>query len=216
MRLLIVEDEPALRASMAAFFAPQATVQAVGTLAAASVAVGTGPEAIILDLALPDGDGLDWLREWRPHLTAKVVVLTANDAEPTQLAGLRLADEYVVKPVSLQVLAARLTRLWPAAPIRLGSVAVTLTTGTVTRAGAPVVLTATEWRLLAYLVTNRGQILSREQLMGALWDAREAYVADNTLTVTIKRLREKLEADPAHPQLIRTVRGMGYFVDEQA
>ncbi|WP_125705234.1 response regulator transcription factor [Lacticaseibacillus daqingensis] len=216
MRLLIVEDEPALRASMAAFFAQQATVQAVGTLAAASTAVAAGPDAIILDLTLPDGDGLAWLREWRPSLAAKVLVLTANDSEAAELAGLRLADEYVVKPISLPVLAARLRRLWPAVPIQLGAVTVGLADGQVTRNGRVVDLTATEWRLLAFLVTNRKQIVSREQLMAALWDAREAYVTDNTLTVTIKRLREKLEADPAHPQLIRTIRGMGYFIDEQA
>ncbi|MFD1392469.1 response regulator transcription factor [Lacticaseibacillus jixianensis] len=215
MKLLIIEDEPVLRQSMVSFFSAQYQVTEAGALAEASQAVAAGPDTIILDLTLPDGDGLAWLHTWRPHLPAKVLVLTANDQEQAELAGLQLADDFVVKPVSLAVLAARLGKFWPDAPVRLGEVAVNLVSGRVTKAGVPVTLSATEWRLLKYLVQHRGQLVSREQLIAGLWDAREAFVADNTLTVTIKRLREKLETKPTAPQLIRTIRGVGYFLNDQ-
>lgn len=216
MKILIVEDEPGLRASMAAFFASQHQVLEAGDLAAATTALTQSPELIILDLTLPDGDGLPWLQLWRPSLSAKVVVLTANDQESTELQGLKLADEYLVKPVSLRVLAARVAKLWPAADLQIGALTVDLAAHRVAHSGQPITLTAAEWRLFDYLVQNRGQILSREQIIASLWDTREAFVADNTLTVTMKRLRDKLESDPAKPQLLRTIRGMGYFLDAQA
>ena len=216
MKILIVEDEPGLRASMAAFFGSQHQVLEAGDLAAATTALTQSPELMILDLTLPDGDGLPWLQLWRPSLSAKVVVLTANDQESTELQGLKLADEYLVKPVSLRVLAARVAKLWPAADLQIGALTVDLAAHRVTRSGQPITLTAAEWRLFSYLVQNRGQILSREQIIASLWDTRDAFVADNTLTVTMKRLRDKLEPDPAKPQLLRTIRGMGYFLDAQA
>ncbi|MCI1893687.1 MAG: response regulator transcription factor [Lactobacillus sp.] len=216
MKILIVEDEPGLRASMAAFFGSQHQVLEAGDLAAATTALTQSPELMILDLTLPDGDGLPWLQLWRPSLSAKVVVLTANDQESTELQGLKLADEYLVKPVSLRVLAARVAKLWPAADLQIGALSVDFAAHRVTRSGQPITLTAAEWRLFSYLVQNRGQILSREQIIASLWDTRDAFVADNTLTVTMKRLRDKLEPDPAKPQLLRTIRGMGYFLDAQA
>lgn len=215
MKLLIIEDEPVLRQSMVSFFSAEYRVTEAGTLAEASQAVAASPDTMILDLTLPDGDGLTWLHDWRPHLTAKVLVLTANDQEQAELAGLQLADDFVVKPVSLAVLAARLNKFWPDAPVRLGDVTVNLVSGRVMKASKLVVLAATEWRLLKYLVQHRGQLVSREQLIAALWDAREAFVADNTLTVTIKRLRDKLETNPTAPRLIRTIRGVGYFLNDQ-
>lgn len=216
MKILIVEDEPGLRASMAAFFGSQHQVLEAGDLAAATTALTQSPELMILDLTLPDGDGLPWLQLWRPSLSAKVVVLTSNDQESTELQGLKLADEYLVKPVSLRVLAARVAKLWPAADLQIGALSVDFAAHRVTRSGQPITLTAAEWRLFSYLVQNRGQILSREQIIASLWDTRDAFVADNTLTVTMKRLRDKLEPDPAKPQLLRTIRGMGYFLDAQA
>lgn len=216
MKILIVEDEPGLRASMAAYFGEHHTVLEAGDLAAATKALTQSPELLILDLTLPDGNGLPWLQLWRPSLSAKVVVLTANDQESTELKGLQLADEYLVKPVSLRVLAARVAKLWPAADLQIRALTVDLAARRVTRSGQPITLTAAEWRLFSYLVQNRGQILSREQIIASLWDTRDAFVADNTLTVTMKRLRDKLELDPAKPQLLRTIRGMGYFLDAQA
>ncbi|WP_262314781.1 response regulator transcription factor [Lacticaseibacillus parakribbianus] len=214
MELLIVEDSQPLAASYATYLAPVARVTCVCTLAAASAAVtARPPDAVILDLALPDGDGLAWLTQWRPLLAAKVLVLTANDAEQAELTGLALAEDYVVKPVSLRVLAARLAKLVPPTALTLGDMTVNLSRAELSRDGQVIALSATEWRLVAYFAQNQGQLLTRAQLLAVIWDARDQVVSDNTLTVTVKRLREKLEADPAHPALIRTIRGMGYFIE---
>lgn len=216
MHYLIVEDEPVLQQTLAAFFQRQAKVTAVGTLAAATAAVQAHDFALLLlDLALPDGDGLAWLKDWRPLLTCKILVLTANDSENAVLQGLALADDYVVKPVSLRVLQARIAKLLPPAAITYHGVSLTSTTNTVTRYGQRVSLSANEYRLLAYLFAHPDAILTREQILAAVWDRQDAFVEDNTLTVTIKRLRQKLEDDPTQPQLIKTVRGMGYFLNGQ-
>lgn len=214
MNYLIVEDEPALGETLRAYLAKDGQALLATSLAQANERVAQiSPDVIILDLSMPDGDGLTWLAQWRKHLTAKVIVLTANDEELTMLKGLRLADDYVVKPVSLRVLKARIAKQLPMTVQQFGAVSLNLATGQVTKNETAVVLTAAEYRLLAYFFANPNQILARDQLLAALWDTREQFVADNTLTVTIKRLREKLEDDPAHPTLIRTVRGMGYFID---
>ena len=214
MTYLIIEDEPALGKTLQTYFSRDEEVWLAATLAKATTIVKTEqPALIILDLGMPDGDGLAWLKPWRAYLTAKVIVLTADDDESTTIAGLDLADDYVVKPVSLKVLKARIAKQLPGESQQFGVVALNLRTGQVTKNGKPVRLTSAEQRLLAYFFVNPNQILTREQLLAALWDTREQFVADNTLTVTIKRLREKLEDDPAKPTLIRTVRGMGYFID---
>ena len=214
MDYLIIEDEPTLRQILATYFARRAAVTAVGSLAAATQAVQQqNYTLIILDLTLPDGDGLAWLQEWQPLLSSKILVLTANDSERTTLQGLALADDYVVKPVSLRILQARIAKLLPPATVTYHGVTLDSTARTVTYAGQPVSLSANEYRLLAYLFAHPNAILTREQLLAAVWDIQDAFVEDNTLTVAIKRLRQKLEAVPSQPQLIKTVRGMGYFLN---
>ncbi|ERL65307.1 response regulator transcription factor [Schleiferilactobacillus shenzhenensis] len=216
MAYLIIEDEPVLRQTLAAYFQPQTAVTAVPDLAGATAAVQSRDYTVILlDLTLPDGDGLAWLQTWRPLLSAKIVVLTANDSERTTLAGLALADDYIVKPVSLRVLQARLAKLLPPAVLTFRGVRLDPAARTVTRAGQRISLSANEYRLLAYLFTHPNAILTRDQLLAAVWDIQDTFVEDNTLTVAIKRLRQKLEADPARPQLIKTVRGMGYFLNAE-
>lgn len=214
MKLLIIEDERVLRESMMTFFAATHEVDGAASLKeAARKLQQSNWDALILDLTLPDGDGLSWLRQWRQLISGKVLVLTANDQESTEIAGLQLADDFVVKPASLRVLKARLAKLMPQSILTMGQLEIALAKGQVLRAGRPITLTATEWRLLVYFAQNQGQLISREQLIAVIWDAHDNFVNDNTLTVTIKRLREKLEPDPTQPQLIRTIRGMGYFVD---
>ncbi|MFD1430006.1 response regulator transcription factor [Lacticaseibacillus mingshuiensis] len=212
MRVLIVEDEPALRESMATFLGRKMAVDIAGTLGEADASIAeSAPDAVVLDLTLPDGDGLTWLKTWRPLLAAKVLVVTANDQESAMLTGLALADDYVVKPVSLRVLVARLEKLLPSAVLAMGPLTVDLARGEVRRGSELVPLSATEWRLVSFLAQHQGQLLTRDQLL-ALWDASGSFVSDNTLTVTMRRLREKLE-QPGELPLIRTVRGMGYFIN---
>lgn len=215
MKLLLIEDNPDLQAGLRDYFSPQHTVIVAADLAAGTKALqDNAPDVVVLDLSLPDGDGLSWLQEWRPLMSSRVLVLTANDEERTVLKGLALADDYVVKPVSLAVLAARLQKLVPSRQLSLGDVQLDLDRQQALRADQPLTLTAAEWRLLRYLAQHKGQLLTRDQLLRVEWDAREAYVSDNALTAAIKRLREKVEVDPGKPKLIRTIRGMGYYVED--
>lgn len=134
MNYLIVEDEPALGETLRAYLAKDGQAVLATSLAQANERVAQiSPDVIILDLSMPDGDGLTWLAQWRKHLTAKVIVLTANDEELTMLKGLRLADDYVVKPVSLRVLKARIAKQLPMTVQQFGAVSLNLATGQVTK-----------------------------------------------------------------------------------
>lgn len=174
-------------------------------------------DLVVLDLNLPDGNGLDFLRWLRQRSQVPVLILTANDLESDEVAGLTLgADDYVTKPFSLAVLRARVNaQLRRGAPPAAGAVAVgpfvfDFERMDFRRAGAPVELSKTEQRLLRVLVENRGRTLPRALLMEKLWPDGAAYVEENALSVTVRRLRGKLEADPAHPKYLKTVYGIGY------
>ena len=166
---------------------------------------------------LPDGSGLDLCREVRRTASVPIIFLTARDAEYDEVAGLEAgADDYIVKPFSLAVLRARVDAALrragrPAAGsvIRFGDLQFDFDQQVFTRAGAPLTLSRTEQRLLRLLVCNAGRTLPRALLMARVWDGGE-YVDENTLSVAVRRLRQKLEADPKKPAYLRTVYGIGY------
>ena len=174
---------------------------------------------MILDVSLPDGSGYDLCRKIRQTSQVPLIFLTAADEETEVIMGLdQGGDDYITKPFKLAVFFSRVNALlrrsaqFPQAGRQLvsGGVAVDLLQQTVTRNGSPVDLTATEYKLLCFLMENPGQVLSADQILGRLWDCEERYIDSSTLTVYIRRLRTKIEEDPAHPQKILTVRGMGY------
>lgn len=172
---------------------------------------------IILDINLPDGNGLEYLKELKAVSSVPIIVLTANDLEIDIVTGLELgADDYITKPFSLAVLRARVHA-------RLRGVAVTDTAVyatarfsfnfremTYTVLGKSIELSRTEQKLLRLLVENRGMTLERGLLVDRIWTDGAAYVDENALSVAIKRLRDKLEEVPAKPQHIKTVYGIGY------
>lgn len=171
----------------------------------------------ILDLMLPDGSGYDVCRALRARGETPVIFLTACDDEVNVVMGLEMgADDYVTKPFRVRELMARIKnvlrrRARPDADvIRLGNLLIYPAQARVVRGGQEILLTALEYRLLLTLASNEGQTLTRGQLLESIWDAAGDFVNDNTLTVYIKRLREKLEEDPQNPRLIQTVRGIGY------
>jgi two-component system response regulator VicR len=176
-------------------------------------------DLVLLDLALPDGSGYTLCKEIRAAGDTPIIILSARDEEASIVMGLDLgADEYITKPFRLRELIARMKAVLR----RRGPVEATdrtLTCGDVTiftqqakvhKNGSEVILTALEYRLLLTLILNQGRVLTRSQILGSIWDVDEDFVNDNTLTVYIKRLREKLEDDPQNPALIKTVRGLGY------
>ncbi len=173
----------------------------------------------VLDISLPDGSGYDLCRRIRASMDVPVVFLTAYDEEVNVVMGLDMgADDYITKPFRVRELQSRLrTVLRRAAKpaeirdeIRLGPVQINTRQAKVYKNGTEISLTALEYRLLLTLATNQGQVLTRTQLLEGIWDVAGDFVNDNTLTVYIKRLREKIEDDAQNPMLIRTVRGLGY------
>jgi two-component system, OmpR family, response regulator VicR len=176
-------------------------------------------DLVLLDLGLPDGNGYELCKEIRAAGDTPIIILSARDEETSIVLGLDLgADDYLTKPFRLRELISRmkavLRRRGPVEaadrPLICGDVMVAAQQAKVYKHGHEVLLTALEYRLLLALVVNQGLVLTRAQILAQIWDVDEDYVNDNTLTVYIKRLREKLEDDPQNPVLIQTVRGLGY------
>ena len=217
--LLIVEDDHALGEGIRlALQAPELRLQLCHTLAEAGALAARQPfDLLILDINLPDGNGLDFLRALRREHAVPVILLTANDLETDIVAGLELgADDYITKPFSLAVLRARvqaqLRRGTPAQTERVEIDRFSFDFGRMEfqRDGQPVELSKTEQKLLRLLVENRGRTLTRAQLVDRIWTDGAAYVDENALSVTVKRLRDKLEEIPSKPRYIKTVYGLGY------
>ena len=176
-------------------------------------------DLVLLDLGLPDGSGYELCKEIRAAGDTPIVILSARDEETSIVLGLDLgADEYITKPFRLRELIARMKAvLRRRGPVEAGDrtlackdVTVFTQKAKVYKNGREVLLTALEYQLLLILILNQGRVLTRSQILSQIWDVDENFVNDNTLTVYIKRLREKLEDDPQHPTLIKTVRGLGY------
>ena len=187
------------------------------TLEQGSAALAEEFDLLVLDVNLPDGSGLDLLRQVRKAGNpVPVILLTANDMEMDEVAGLEAgADDYITKPFSLAVLrarvAAQLRRSTPAEAIsalELGPFVFDFDRMIFCRDGTGVELSKTEQKLLRLLVENRGRPVRRETLVDRIWP--DGYVEENALSVTVKRLRSKLEADPGRPDYLKTVYGIGY------
>lgn len=177
----------------------------------------------ILDLTLPDGSGYDVCREIKKRGDLPVIFLTAYDDEVNVVMGLDLgADDYISKPFRIKELLARIKSVLrryskdsPDGIVSTGTIKVNTNEAKIYKNGTEVILTAMEYRLLLIFINNRGKVLSRQSLLEDIWDVGGDFVNDNTLTVYIKRLRDKIEEDPAKPQIIKTVRGLGYILDDE-
>lgn len=177
----------------------------------------------ILDINLPDGSGYDICRKVKEKGDFPVIFLTAYDDEVNVVMGLDIgADDYIAKPFRVRELVARIKSVLrrygkdkTESVVKLGNVSVNLNEARVTKGGDDVILTAMEYRLLLTFLNNRGKILSRSRLLEEIWDVDGDFVNDNTLTVYIKRLRDKIERDPACPSIIKTVRGLGYMIENE-
>ena len=221
-RIFLLEDDAALGRGVAmALERPERQVKRAETLAQAQACLAqTQFDLLILDLNLPDGSGLTLLRALRDRAdTTPVILLTANDLEIDEVTGLEAgADDYITKPFSLAILRARVD-----AQLRRGASQATETALLLgpfrfdfehmdfRRAGVTVELSKAEQKLLRVLVDNRGHAVSRATLVDRVWTDGAAFVEENALSVTVKRLRSKLEADPAKPEYLKTVYGIGYL-----
>lgn len=170
----------------------------------------------LLDVSLPDGSGFSLCSAIKANSDIPVIFLTASDDEYSVVAGLDLgADDYIPKPFRPRELISRMNSVLRryhrgSQPLEYHELKADTVRGLVYKNNVELTLSALEYRLLLLFLSNQGIVLTRSRLLDELWDMAGKFVNDNTLTVYIKRLREKIEADPAHPEYIKTIRGLGY------
>ncbi len=170
----------------------------------------------LLDVSLPDGRGFSLCSAIKANSDIPVICLTASDDEYSVVAGLDLgADDYIPKPFRPRELISRMNSVLRryhrgSQPLEYHELKADTVRGLVYKNNMELTLSALEYRLLLLFLSNQGIVLTRSRLLDELWDMAGEFVNDNTLTVYIKRLREKIEADPAHPEYIKTIRGLGY------
>jgi len=223
-KIVLVEDDVDLHALLK-YNLEKEGFQIVGSHTGKGVVdlcVREKPDLIVLDIMLPDADGLDLCKRLRNHAELQatpLIFITARASETDRIVGLELgANDYIVKPFFVREVIARikvqLRRPSEASPVlRAGAIELDRTRCQVRLHGNEVPLTATEFRLLEYLMGRAGVVFSREQLLDSVW-GNDRAVTDRTVDVYVLRLRQKLESDPANPQLIRSVRGFGYSFNE--
>lgn len=219
MRILLVEDDLDIVRTLAELLVSEGyQVDAVRTQSDALSSVARRrPDLVLLDVTLAEGDGFAVcasLHESDPDLP--IVFLTASDDELNTVTGLSMgAEDYVAKPFRPRELLARIATVLRRHSgterfLRLGPLAISPARARVTKDGVELPLSAVEYRLLLLFATNPGKVVTREMMREALWESSDAYIEDNTLYVYMRRLREKVEDDPANPTIIQTVRGVGY------
>ena len=174
-------------------------------------------DLIILDLNLPDGDGMDFCMEVRQKSDAPILMLTVRDLEADELAGLAAgADDYITKPFSVSILRARVQALLRRFDItdknifQSGAFKLHTNNFKLFHGEKEIPISATEFRILRLLMDNAGKVLSKGQISDVLWENADEYIDDNALSVNISRLRSKIEANPKKPAIIKTIHGIGY------
>ena len=179
-------------------------------------------DLVLLDVSLPDGNGFSICAEIKREYEIPVIFLTASGDEYSVVAGLDMgADDYIAKPFRPRELISRIRSVLRRCKkeqriLSCGDLRVNVSSATVTKSEKELFLSALEYRLLLLLLQNKGQILTRNQLLEEIWDASGEYVNDNTLSVYMKRLREKIEENPQSPRLLHTIRGIGYRMEDRA
>ena len=237
MNIFLLEDDDAIGMGLKYSLEKEGyTVSLIRTYEEAKQTWAVGKYDIgILDINLPDGNGYDVCRFIKANEDMPVIFLTAADAEVNVVMGLEIgADDYICKPFRINELMARiktvLRRSWRGndaagtssdGVIEVQNIRIYTKEAKVARLHADtgeetIELTALEYRLLLTFCMNRGIVLSRGNLLQDMWDVSGDFVNDNTLTVYIKRLRDKIEEDPSEPKLIKTVRGLGYIMEKQS
>lgn len=224
--ILLVEDEESLNRAVSLKLSKEGyTVHsALSVREAEALWRQHGIMLVICDIELPDGSGLDFCAKLRRESDVMFLFLTAMSGENDMLKGYRMgADDYITKPFYLPALVSKVNavmkRLSGAAEpdtIVSGSIALLLSEQRAKKNGEYLNLTAKEYKLLAFFMQNPMRILTKNQLLEAIWDIDGNFVDENTLAVNIRRLREKIEDDPSNPSYIKSVRGLGYLFEKSA
>ena len=219
-KLLLVEDDTTLSRMLRSFLEGEGfhITTVTGQSQAEQMMNSVPIDLVLVDLSLADGDGFGVCA----HAKTKgipVIFLTASGDEYSVVRGLDMGgDDYIAKPFRPRELVSRIRNVLRRvgkrqSVISIHGLTVDTDKGTVTRHGKEIFLSALEYRLLLIFLNHRGQVLSRNRLLEEIWDSAGDFVSDNTLTVYIKRLRDKIETDPAQPEIIKTIRGLGYRME---
>lgn len=219
-KLLLVEDDSTLMRMVRDYLVREgfAVTAVTGQAAAKDAMDRSKPELALVDISLAEGNGFGVFADAKDR-DIPVIFLTASSDEFSVVTGLDMgADDYISKPFRPRELVSRIRNVLRrtkkrTSTISLGDLVIDPDRGSVHRGGQEVYLSALEYKLLLVFLQHRGQTLTRDRLLEEIWDCAGDFVSDNTLTVYIKRLREKIEPDPQNPQYIRTVRGLGYRLE---
>ena len=220
-RILLVEDDKEIIANLTEFLSKEgfSVKNAKGQTAALKLVENEQFDLVLLDVSLSDGNGFAVCSAIKSSTCLPVIFLTASGDEFSTVTGFDLgADDYIAKPFRPRELVSRIKNVLrltgsTGSITQLGDVLVDTVKGTASKNGRDLFLSALEYRLLLVFINNRGAVMTRTKLLESIWDIAGEFVNDNTLTVYIKRLREKIEDDPQNPNIIKTVRGIGYRVD---
>ena len=213
MNILLIEDDRKITEALTLAFAAKGykTIPC-RTCADAYSKASEQFDLMIIDITLPDGNGFELFTQLRKYTSAPAIFLTAKDDEDSIVKGFQLGgDDYITKPFSTRELMARISRFTRSEDnlFRAGNIELNPDTHIVTKGGVPIELTALEYKLLLMLMQNKGSIVTRDAILDRIWDLAGKYVNDNTLTVYIGKLRNKLGQDT-----IRTVKGIGYKMED--
>lgn len=221
VKILLVEDDRGIVENLTEFLTSEGygVKNASGQTEALKLLTSESFNLVLLDISLSDGNGFAVCSAIKSEYNLPVVFLTASSDEFSTVTGFEVgADDYISKPFRPRELVMRIKNILrltgnSGSTVNIGNICVDTVKGTAAKNGNELYLSALEYRLLLVFLNNRGTVLSRNSLLESIWDIAGEFVNDNTLTVYIKRLREKIEDDPQNPTIIKTVRGLGYRVD---
>ena len=218
MKILIIEDDATIRSGLK-YCLEYENFEVVEAIGLDSLNKLDNVSLILLDVNLPDINGFDLFKKIKEIKNIPIIFLTANDLEPSIVMGLDMgADDYVTKPFKTRELISRIKNVLRRNNnfdvINIKNIVIDLKQAKVFKNGKDVNLTALEYKILLTLALNPNQVFTREKILADIWDVNEEYVYDNTLTVYIKRIREKIEDDVTNPKIILTVRGIGYKIGD--
>ena len=226
-KILIIEDDDAISTGLKYYLEGEnfnIILANNGSIALTELNKNNDISLILLDINLPDISGFDLFKKIKEIRKIPIIFLTANDLEVSIVRGLDMgADDYITKPFKARELTSRINAVLRrnntdsydnANIVKIGNVSIDINQAKVTKNDKQIFLTALEYKILLLLVLNPNIVFTREKILADIWDVAEEYVNDNTLTVYIKRIREKIEDDPSNPKIIMTVRGIGYKIGD--
>lgn len=225
-KILIIEDDETIKIGLKYYLEQESFEVILATTteeAKEQVKKHMDTSLILLDVNLPDGDGFSLFKEIKAIKDIPIIFLTANDLETSIVMGIDMgAEDYITKPFKARELTSRIRAVLrrnkkteTSSLIQIQNITIDMNQAKVMRNNKDVFLTALEYKILLIFALNPNTVFTREQILASIWDVEEDYVNDNTLTVYIKRIRQKIEEDPTNPKIIQTIRKVGYKLGDE-